>query len=100
MHSAHDLLTRWPALDASAKRARLQQTLQLTPGSLPLAEDATAAERAAAGLWRRDPSVWTSDAAVQQKIAARLGWLSSPAAMADALDRLLTFAAAVRTDGF
>ena len=90
MHSAHDLLTRWPALDVAAKRARLQDTFQLSPGPLRDvgAASAEAAERAAAGLWRRDPSVWSSDAAVQRTIANRLGWLSSPALMADSIPRL------------
>jgi glucose-6-phosphate isomerase len=43
--------------------------------------------------------VWTSDAGAQQKIANRLGWLTSPALMADALPRLQTFADAVKRDG-
>src|SRR5206468_6094058 len=61
MHSAHDLLTRWPALDVAAKRARLQDTFRLSPGPLRDAVSAAAneAERAAAGLWRRDPAVWS-----------------------------------------
>src|SRR5438876_12398537 len=63
MHSAHELLMRWPALDISARQPRLAQTLRLAAGSLQheLTADAAAAERAAAGLWRRDPSVWSSD---------------------------------------
>ena len=32
MHSAHDLLSRWPALDVRTKRARLQDTFQLSAG--------------------------------------------------------------------
>ena len=51
-------------------------------------------------LWHRDPSVWSDDPAVQQKIANRLGWLSSPALMADSLERLRTFAEGVQRDGF
>src|SRR5580704_3653184 len=100
MHSASDL-TRWPALDLAAKRARLQNTLRLTPGSLKDALGATtaAADRAAGGLWRREPAVWSADPAVQKKIADRLGWLTSPALMADSIDRLVAFAAAVQTDG-
>jgi hypothetical protein len=31
MHSAHELLTRWPALDVAATRARLQDTFHLRP---------------------------------------------------------------------
>jgi hypothetical protein len=97
MHSASDL-TRWPALDLAAKRARLQTTLHLTPGPLTDALSATsaAAERAAGALWRHDPAGWSADAAVQKKIADRLGWLTSPSLMADSIDRLLAFAAAGR----
>ncbi|MGE5244298.1 MAG: glucose-6-phosphate isomerase [Betaproteobacteria bacterium] len=102
MTTSQDLLSRWPALDVAHKRARLQSSLHLTAGPLGDAIDgqATAAGRAAAGLWRREPSVWSSDPAVQKKVANRLGWLDSPALMADALDRLRTFAAGVRRDGF
>src|SRR5204863_2839329 len=102
MHSAHDLLTRWPVLDASAKRTRLQQTFHVAAGPFRDALNAHAGdvERAADGLWRRDPSVWSAEPDVQKKIANRLGWLSAPAAMADEIDRLLTFASAVKGDGF
>ena len=31
MHSAHELMTRWPALDVAAKRARLNNSLHLSP---------------------------------------------------------------------
>jgi glucose-6-phosphate isomerase len=103
MHSALDLLaTRWPALDVAAKRARLQDSLQLSAGPLAdaIAASAGAAERAAAGLNRRDASVWSDDTPVQQHIGRRLGWLDSPMLMADSLDRLRAFAHAVRRDGF
>jgi glucose-6-phosphate isomerase len=101
MHSAHDLLTRWPALDVAAKRARLQHSFQLFPGqAVDIASDIDAAARAMAGLWIREPVVWSADAAVQQKIANRLGWLTSPALMAEAIPRLELFADAVRRDGF
>ena len=102
MHSGHDLQTRWPALDVAAKRARLQDTFQFFPGPLRDvgAASAEAAERAAAGLWRRDPAVWSSDPAIQRTIANRLGWLSSPALMADSLPRLEAFASTIRRDGF
>jgi glucose-6-phosphate isomerase len=102
MYSAHDLLTRWPALDVAARRARLQDSFQLSAGPLhdsimTASEDA---ERAAAGLWRREPSAWSDDPDVQKKIANRLGWLSSPALMADSLERLQTFAASIKANGF
>ena len=102
MFSAHELLTRWPALDVAAKRARLQNSLHLSPGPLAGALNASAgaATRAANGLWKRDPSVWSHEPAVQKAIADRLGWLDSPALMADSIDRLQTFAAGVKRDGF
>jgi glucose-6-phosphate isomerase len=102
MHDASDLLARWPALEVPAKRARLRNTLRLFSGPLAKTLDAHApeAESAVAGLWQRDPSVWSGDAATQQKIAHRLGWLSSPALMADSLGRLQEFAASVKEDGF
>jgi transaldolase / glucose-6-phosphate isomerase len=97
-----DLATRWPTLDVAAKRARLHDSFRSFPG--PLADALTAqkekAELAAAGLWSRTASTWSADAATQQKIANRLGWLDSPALMADSLTRLQAFASAVVRDGF
>jgi glucose-6-phosphate isomerase len=102
MHSAPDLVMRWPSLDSSTKRARLQNTFHLSAG--PLAEKLQAkmlaAERFAGGLWLRDPSVWSSDPQVQRTIADRLGWLHSSALMADSIERLLAFAEAAQRDGF
>jgi glucose-6-phosphate isomerase len=101
MLSAHELMTRWPALDVAAKRARLNNSLHLSPG---LAEacstSSAAAERAAAGLWRADPSVWSSDPGLQQEIGKWLGWMNSPMLMADSIDRLQTFAASIKRNGF
>ena len=101
MHSAPDLLTRWPVLDVAAKSRRLRDSFHLSSGPIAEALDALApaAERAATGLWRRDSSVWSADPAVQRTIANRLGWLGSPTLMADSLDRLHTFAASVKRDG-
>jgi glucose-6-phosphate isomerase len=89
-------------LDVSAKRARLQDSLQSAPGPLADAINAAsdAAERAAAGIWRREPSLWSADPAIQQKIANRLGWMSAPALMAESVPRLLSFAERVKRDGF
>ena len=101
MHSAHELLTRWPALDVAAKRARLTNSLHLSPG---LAERVTrtteVAERAASGLWRADPSVWSADSATQHEIGQWLGWMNSPLLVADSLDRLQTFANGIKAAGF
>ena len=102
MQSVDDLVTRWPALNLSARRARLDSSLQVSAG--PLANDVTraadTAARVAEGLWRRDPSVWSRDAAVQKAIADRLGWMSSPALMAESIERLRSFAERVKADRF
>jgi glucose-6-phosphate isomerase len=97
-----DLLTRWPALDVPARRARLQDSFQLAPGPLndTLSASSDGAERAAAALMRRQASAWSDEAAVQDKIKQRLGWLDSPALIADSLARLTAFAEAVKRDGF
>ncbi len=97
-----DLLTRWPGLDVAGKRARLLNRFHSAAGPLRDAVNAHSAkaEEAAAGLWRRNTATWSADAAVQQKIANRLGWLDSPALMADSLPRLQTFAGAIARDGF
>jgi glucose-6-phosphate isomerase len=102
MGGAHDLLSHWPALDVPSKRARLAGSLQVFDGPLMAAPAANAdAERRAAGsLWRRDPSLWTGDESVQRLIANRLGWMTSPAKMADSIERLESFAQGVRRDGF
>src|SRR5882757_9572136 len=101
MLSAHELMTRWPALDVAAKRARLNNSLHLSPGlAEACANSSGAAERATEGLWRADPSVWSRDPALQQEIGTWLGWMNSPALMADSIDRLRTFAASIKRNGF
>ena len=101
MHSAHELMTRWPALDVAAKRARLDNSLHLSPGLADaVASSAAIAERAASGVWRAVPSTWSRDADTQKAIADRLGWVSSPLLMADSVDRLETFAASIKRNGF
>ena len=101
MRGAPDLLTRWPQLDAAGKRARLQQSLRLSPGPLTdvFTAELNAADTAAGALWQRDPSMWSDDPAVQQTITKRLGWMQSPLLMAETLTRLQTFASAVQGDG-
>src|SRR4051812_24951865 len=102
MLSAHEVVTRWPALDVGGKRDRLSRSLQLAAGPLDsaLRASSVAAARAANGLWQRDPSAWSTDAAVQKTITDRLGWMDSPALMADSIERLQSFAAGVKRDGF
>ena len=100
MHSAHELLTRWPALDVAAKRARLTNSLHLSPGLADRVWRSTeVAERAASGLWRADPSVWSADSATQHEIGQWLGWMNSPLLVADSLDRLQTFANGIKAAG-
>lgn len=102
MLNTQELIARWPSLDVAAKRPRLANSFSIFAG--PLADqfrsNADRAERAATGLWRRDTSTWSNDPNVQKTIANRLGWLTSPLAMADALDRLRQFAEGIRRDGF
>jgi glucose-6-phosphate isomerase/transaldolase/glucose-6-phosphate isomerase len=51
-------------------------------------------------LWSRSLDIWTADAAVQQKIADRLGWLGAVDFIAPHRSRLEALAASVRSDGF
>jgi len=79
----------------------LRNSLRLSDQSLDLSRSAaSAAASGAKGLWRRDPSSWTTDPDVHAKIANRLGWLDSPALMARSIGRLRSFADGVRRDGF
>ncbi len=74
----------------------------LVPGPLAQTLDghSDAAVQAARGLFAKDPATWSTDPAIQQKIANRLGWLSSPALMAESVGRVKAFAEGVRRDGF
>src|SRR4051812_47579517 len=87
--------------DVGALRGRLQNTLRLHAGPITELVSATTrdAERAAGGLYRREPSAWSTDAAVQKKIAGRLGWMASPQLMAASIPRLRQFADTVKQDG-
>jgi len=88
-------------LDVTDKRLKLEKSLHWYPG--PLSDVFTAnldiAARAAAGLWRRDASVWSDDPATQKQVSNRLGWLDSPMLMAESIQRLNTFGGDVRRDG-
>ncbi len=74
----------------------------LVPGPLAptLAGHSDAAVQAGRGLFAKDTATWSTDPAVQEKIANRLGWLSSPALMAESAGRVKAFADGVRRDGF
>jgi glucose-6-phosphate isomerase len=97
-----DVHDRWPALDVPGKLSRLPQRTSLAAGPLATLIDGykDQARRALAGLLARDPSAWSTDEHVQQTIANRLGWLSSPALMADRIPHLHAFASAIARDGF
>lgn len=51
-------------------------------------------------LWKKDPSLWTSDPVVQESIRHRLGWLDLPSFMADALPDINAFVKDVKKAGF
>lgn len=56
--------------------------------------------RFAEALWNRTLEIWSTDSAVQQKIANRLGWLSAIELVTPGLDRLRGFSQGVRAGGF
>jgi glucose-6-phosphate isomerase len=89
-------------LDSATKRASLERSFHFSPGPIAGAVEANAAAalRAAQGLWRRDPSVWSDEPSVTKTIANRLGWLGSPPAMTESIDRVARFADGIRRDGF
>jgi transaldolase/glucose-6-phosphate isomerase len=51
-------------------------------------------------LWRKQLEVWSTDPAVQQLVAGRLGWLNALDVVTPQLGRLRAFADGVRRDGF
>jgi glucose-6-phosphate isomerase len=88
--------------DLSARTAALAQNFSCFAGGIHdrVAADAPRAARVMDGLWRRDPTAWSADPAVRQKIANRLGWLASPELMAGSVDRLTKFADGIKAGGF
>jgi glucose-6-phosphate isomerase len=83
---------------------RLDGRFALWAGPLAPAVDACVADCAAREvidrLYARDTSLWTSDAAVQAKIANRLGWLKAPEWVVPSLPRIARVADGIRRDGF
>jgi transaldolase/glucose-6-phosphate isomerase len=57
-------------------------------------------ERFAARLWRRDPSLWTTEPREEPTVLQGLGWLHVAEKMEDTLADLLRFCAEVRDAGF
>ncbi len=100
MHDAHELASLWPSLDVAHKQSRLRSSIRFYLGSSGIDDsDRRLADEALIALWRRDSSAWSQDAATRQRIDNRLGWLSSPALMADEITALRAFGAAVKQDG-
>ncbi len=84
------------------ERSALRPGFSIAPHPLlqTLSRDAGRASQVADALWRCDPAGWTTDSVVREKIANRLGWLTSPPLMAASLDRLRATADDVRQNGF
>jgi transaldolase / glucose-6-phosphate isomerase len=79
-----------------------RQTLQLG-ADLPTVRarlTALEADRFAARLWRRDPSLWTSDPKAQATVRGGLGWLHVAEKLEENLDNLAAFVTEVRAAGF
>src|SRR4030095_454339 len=51
-------------------------------------------------IWRKDPSLWTTDEAGQKIIKNSLGWLTLPDEMIGVVDELSEFASLIRQRGF
>ena len=83
---------------------RLEGRFALWGGSLAPAVDGLltqwARDSVVAGLFARQPALWSSEPAVQAKIANRLGWLTSADWVLPSLSRVQRFADGVRADGF
>ncbi|MBI2189368.1 MAG: glucose-6-phosphate isomerase [Acidobacteria bacterium] len=79
-------------------------TFAIDPGPLDRALDHACARLEESGfvdaLWARRTDVWTTDAAVQRKIADRLGWLNAIETMRPQTARLRAFGESVRREGF
>ena len=80
-------------------------TLELVLGPRERAAYDVAARRAVEEHWverlaERDPSLWSSDPAVQAAIADRLGWLDAPTHFAEQTGSLETFGEEARAGGF
>ena len=88
--------------DVAAPNLAARQQAQL--GALQNAVDG-ALERAvhehfAQRLWEKDPTLWKPDPADQAEITDRLGWLTVPEMMTDAVPRLTELRDGVRKAGF
>lgn len=51
-------------------------------------------------LWKKEPALWTKDAAGQAEIAQRLGWLEAPARSEKLAADILSFASEIKAEGY
>ena len=81
----------------------LADSLSVRPGALADAVSRATTRLVEDGfptaLFDRNPAAWSGEAEVQQRIANRLGWLTSPATMAAATAEVRAFAEHVRASG-
>ncbi len=93
----------WMEPELADKANRLDGQLAVWGGPIDSAVEDTMVrldrDGLVAALFDRSPRLWSGDAAVQAKIAGRLGWLTSPDSMVAEVPRLREFANAVRTGG-
>jgi transaldolase/glucose-6-phosphate isomerase len=85
------------------KVAALSQTIAAPGAEMAQAQAAWKdldAAQAAAKVWNKDAGFWSADAAVQAKIANRLGWLALPKTMQARVDEVNAFAAECRKAGY
>ena len=79
-------------------------SFRIDPGPLAAPFEQACAQleriRFADALWSRRLDVWTSDPAIQQKIATRLGWLGAVDFVTPHLPRLRASAEAIRSESF
>jgi transaldolase / glucose-6-phosphate isomerase len=88
----------------STKATTIRAGAEATVAQLgPIADEVAEAEAdlqrrdAVTRLWRRDHTLWQDD---PTEVADRLGWLTSPAELADDVDELQRFTKHARSDGF
>ena len=89
--------------DATPGTGSTAPGLHLSPGDTVLWTAAAARARTehwAQRLFERDPSLWSSDTAVQAGIADRLGWLDAPEHFREQIPALEGFGDGLREDGF
>ena len=89
--------------DSTPEAGSTAPGLRLSPGDAALWTAAAARARTegwAKRLFDRDPSLWSTDAAVQAGIAERLGWLDAPEHFATEIPALEGFGDGLREDGF